>query len=580
MMDINMRPQASTYILCVFFSLLLAVWCLKPSRAQEEEKNYSISLVKTAEIAQDIYEVGDKKVLAEEYIVQDGDHIWEILRQKGLLRRRNLSALLSVLKGLNKSLSNLDLVHPGEKIIIPLKIAPIAGAPSHEDSSRRKITPLAALKELDSEKYTVKPGDSLIRIAKGRYNIPPKDLHHEYLALVEKLNPSIKDLNIIHPGQIIRLPIYSPEIVRKPIGRAVSPTPGHKTLSPLAPALRQIFLEMGEEWVQTGEHFIPLKSGGQIDLEAKSFPIINVHTGLRVIVDLKSKLPDKMVRLIESSWESYRIVRLAEDYDLNTALDKILRVCNYPKILRRGEPIELKGDIALKITGDWVITISENPLDNRHGLVVINLTSPNTLNTPQLIKNYLAGLGIKVIEYPPGDEDTLENLEEAQKLGGDGDPSSLMATLLRVAGQSFSTRVEIPVYQSQNSGFKLTINADFLLNIKGRDAIIDMTGLDPEIISFLKEHRFLILSLAAEKKSLAMVEKTLEFLGVQSDAGPHSFMATSGDDSKNITLSMPGIVFFDPNGKAILATPLSLPDEIVTFLSLKGYQVFVLASRR
>lgn len=583
-----MKPQASTYILWVFFSLLLAVWCLKPSQAQEEEKTYSISLVKTAEIAQDIYEVGDNKVLAEEYIVQDGDYIWKILRQKGLLKRRNLSELLSVLKSLNRSLGNLDLVHPGEKIIIPLRITPIAGAPSHEDSSGRKITPLAALKELNSENYTVKPGDSLIRIAKGRYNIPPKDLRHKYLALVKKLNPSIKDLNIIHPGQIIRLPIYSPEIVRKPIERAISPRPGHKAraettkeaLSPLAPALSQIFLEIGEEWVQTGEHFIPLKSGGQIDLEARSFPIINVHTGLRVIVDLKNKLPDKMARLIESNWESYRIVRLGEDYDLNTALDKILRVCNYPKIVRMGEPIELKGDIALKISGDWIITTSENPLDNRHGLVVINLIDPNTLHTPQLIKNYLTGLGVKVIEYPPGDEDTLENMKEAQKLGGDGDPFSLVATLLRLAGQSFSTRVEIPVYQSQNAGFKLIINADFLLNIKGKDAIIDMNGLDPDITSFLKEHRFLILSLAAEKKSLAMVEKTLEFLGVQSDTGPHSFMATSGDDSRNITLSMPGIVFFDPHGKAILATPLTLPDEIVTFLSLKGYQVFVLASRK
>ena len=308
----------------------MALVCLRSSQAQEQEKTYSISLVKTAEIAQDIYEVGDKKVLAEEYIVQDGDYIWKILRQKGLLKRQGLSQVLSVLKDLNRSLSNLDLVHPGEKIIIPLKITPIAGALSLEDSIKGEITPLAKFEELNSENYTVKPGDSLIRIAKGRYNIPSRDLGHKYLELVKKLNPSIKDLNIIHPGQIIRLPIYSPEIVRRPIKRAISPRPGRKepveatkeALGPLAPALSQIFLEMEEEWVQTGEHFIPLKSGGQIDLEARSFPMINLRTGLRVIVDLKSKLPDKMARLIESNWESYRIVRLAQDDDLSAALTK------------------------------------------------------------------------------------------------------------------------------------------------------------------------------------------------------------------------------------------------------------------
>ena len=255
-------------------------------------------------------------------------------------------------------------------------------------------------------------------------------------------------------------------------------------------------------------------------------------------------------------------------------------MCNYPKILRRGEPVELKGDIDLKISGDWIITLSEDPLDNGHGHVVINFIDPHTLRTPRVIKNYLAGLGVKVVEYPSEGEDTLENIKGVQKLGGDGDAFSLVASLLRLSGHSFSTRVQIPVYQSRNAGFKLIINADFLLNIRGKDAIIDMKGLAPDMISFLKEHQFSILSLAGEKRSLAMVSKTLEFLGVQSTSGPQSFKATSRDDSNNITLSMPGIVFLDQQGNSILATPLSLPDEIVAFLSLKGYQVLVVASRK
>ena len=63
-----------------------------------------------------------------------------------------------------------------------------------------------------------------------------------------------------------------------------------------------IFAEMGEDWVQTGEHFIPLKSEGQIDLRAASFPILNLRDGLRVIVDLNNELPETMATLIESSW--------------------------------------------------------------------------------------------------------------------------------------------------------------------------------------------------------------------------------------------------------------------------------------
>ena len=124
----------------------------------------------------------------------------------------------------------------------------------------------------------------------------------------------------------------------------------------------------------------------------------------------------------------------------------------------------------------------------------------------------------------------------------------------------------------------MIINADFFLRTKGKNAIIDMTGLGPEIISFLKEHQFLVLSLAGEKDPLAMIIKALSFLNVQFDPGPHHFMATTRDDSRNIQLTLPGIIFSDNHGKAILATKLNIPHEIAAFLSEKGYCVLDLSS--
>jgi hypothetical protein len=165
-----------------------------------------------------------------------------------------------------------------------------------------------------------------------------------------------------------------------------------------------------------------------------------------------------------------------------------------------------------------------------------------------------------------------------EKLEGGKDYSSLIKTVLALTGKSFSAQVEIPAYQSQKAGFKLIINADFSLKIKGKNAIIDITGLGPEIISFLKEHQFLILSLEGEKDPLAIITKTLGFLNVQFDPGPHHFMATTRDDSRNIQLTLPGIIFSDNHGKAILATRLNIPDEITAFLSEKGYFILDLSS--
>jgi len=575
------------FTLSAFLGILPVFFCLEASLAQEEEKTYDISLEKTAEIEKDIHKVDDKKVLTESFTIQKGEWVWKILREKGLLKDRNLPELLSVLKKLNKSFQNLDLVHPGEKIIIPLKIVPIAGGLAPEPSSPEKVVPVAALKDLNLENYSVKPGDSLTLLAKDRYDIPSKDMYRDYLDLVKKLNPSIKDPNLIYPGQVIRLPIYSPEIVRKPIASAVSKkleiqsddkaVSKNRKPSAVGHDLAMIFTEIGEEWVQTGRHFIPLKSGGQIDLEAKSFPIINLRNGLRVILDLNNKVPERMEKLIGSSWENYRVVHIAEDEDLRAALDKIVRVCDYPKVFKRGETLGLKGDIGLQISGDWIIRLSQAGSDNAANFAVINLTDSPAFHNSRIIKDYLKGLGVKVIDYPPGQGDMTEGTAEAEMLTGGGDAPALIKSLMELTGRTFSTGVRIPVYQSQKADFKLIVTADFFLKVNGSDAIIALTVLGPEVISFLREHQFLVLSLAGEKEPLAIVSKTLEFIGVPFDTGPHDFMAAKRDDARNIRLSLPGNVFSDKDGKPVLATPLSLPREIAVFLSQRGYRILVLS---
>ena len=104
--------------------------------------------------------------------------------------------------------------------------------------------------------------------------------------------------------------------------------------------------------MQTGQHFIPLKSGGEVSLKADSYPIINLSNGNRIIVDLKTDLPEKMAHLITSSWENYRIASLTEADDLRSALGKIFSVCDYKKIYKNGEPFETGDDISVLITAD------------------------------------------------------------------------------------------------------------------------------------------------------------------------------------------------------------------------------------
>ena len=111
---------------CLVLSIATALFTLTMAPISvaddDNEDTYSINLVQTAEVAKETVELENKKILTETYVAQKDDHIWKILRKKNLLEKSNLGDVLYILKKLNHSLSNLDMIHPGEKIIIPLFI--------------------------------------------------------------------------------------------------------------------------------------------------------------------------------------------------------------------------------------------------------------------------------------------------------------------------------------------------------------------------------------------------------------------------------------------------------------------------
>jgi LysM repeat protein len=313
-----------------FFSL----WAFTPAMAAEGEQTYDISLTKTSDLkGGEIHEIGQKKVLASPYVVAEGEHLWQIMRKKRLLKMGKMGEILSVLKELNPALRNLDLIQPGQRLLIPLKIVPVSG-PGRLAPVVEEKTTLAGLKDLKINDYTVQPGDALTRVIVGRYAVPAKELYGHYLALVRKLNPNISDLNHILPGQRIRLPIYSPEMVQKPIiperFQKAEPVPPKEKINPLGQDLARIFKEMGQEWIDTGQQFIPLSTGGQINLRAESFPLLNLSSGRRVIVDLDNEIPSGVADLIQSNWGTYQVVHLLKGDSLRSALDKIFKACDSP----------------------------------------------------------------------------------------------------------------------------------------------------------------------------------------------------------------------------------------------------------
>jgi len=541
----------------------------------EEEKTYSISLVKTAEVDKSIRKVGDKKVLTEVHTIKKGEYIYKVLRNKGLLDNRQVAEILHTLKELNASFENLDLVHPGEKIIIPLKILPVGGF-QEEISPIEEVKPLKELKDTSFESYTIRPGDTISKVIDARYDISDEDTFKEYLTIVKKLNPSIDNLDRVYPGQFIRLPIYSPQILRKPIKKRPfqeekgGSLPLGSGKGAVIEAMKQIFLKMGEQWVDSGEHFVPLKSEGQINLKAEAFPIINLKNGIQVICDIGGLLPEKMSKLIQSRWKDYRIIKLAQGDDLRAALEKAFSACNYAGVYKNGKPYKLGKEIPLILTGDWVVVSSEKGPGADPEVAVITLRGKDTPSTPAAVREYLEQVGVRVVDYPEEGETSPDNREITQLDSVNG-ARELIETILGLSGHSFTSREDIPAVQSEKAGFSVIIKADILFKLKGTEAIIDFSGLSDEMTALLKDHGFSVLTLAEETDPIKMVSRTLDFLSVKYDPSPNYISASAREEKRNIKISLSSIVFSDKQGKRIMATDLEIPEQIKAVLSEKGY---------
>jgi len=578
----------------------------------------------------------------QEYVVKEGDWLVKILRERGLMNEHNLPELLSLLRKLNSSLRSLDMIQPGEKIVILVKVVPESG--SEEKTPPRKLT---------YETYRVKRGDTLSQVAMRRYHLTKKQYNRDYLGLFAACNPSIKDPDHLSAGQIINLPHYPqadvetakglpvlrdleksphrvalkaptlPETIPPPAPSPsppskTSPTPakpvkarpkpGVKEPSPpsqpwpasakpmtsepvsndvssgrtrestiiITDGLGAVISRMGEEWVHSGEHVIPMMSGGHIHLDAESYPMVRFREGITLIVDLNNTLPQKMARVLESTWANYRVVRLSPSDGLRSALDKILNALNYPKAVKKGAPLTLGGAIPVSISGDWIVTPPQTASGKQPGFVVINLVDGQSHGLPLTIKTYLKGIGVEVIEYPsteagPKDSDAFSAAQAAK------DSKGLIQAVLDFRGLPFTTQVNIPAYKTFKDDFRFTVQADFYLDIGGRRYIIDVGGLSPDVVALLKENGISVLCLGHEKEPVEMVSKILEFLDVHFERGPHSFTANTGNPSSHVRLTLSGITFYDHRGISVLATSLNLPPELVAFLSQRGYRILVLS---
>jgi len=163
------------FVCLIFLSLVIITATDEGVFAQEDTAH--LSFEKTA----------PSKIKTRTYVVKEGDWLFGIMQsQAGLTLHR-----ATIIKKLNPTIKNINRIYPGQVLILP-EIEPQAVADKSGSSP--------------SESYTIRKGDSITRIAIRQFQLTKLSEVIKTVNEIKRLNPEIKNYNLIYPREILRLP--------------------------------------------------------------------------------------------------------------------------------------------------------------------------------------------------------------------------------------------------------------------------------------------------------------------------------------------------------------------------------------
>lgn len=185
-----MRSSTNWLILIIIVLLLSAApaWGAKP---------YKIYVINR---------YGAWDVVCDSYTVQKDDHVWDILRRKGRIAEDDFPKFVSILKDLNPHIKDVNKIYPNQNILVPLK--QIQAKEGHAEAGPRYIT-IPIIPDVLYKSRKVRAGECLSKIVTAYLGVRWDQLSKAYFQTFRRLNPRIKDLDLIYPGQRIRIPELS-----------------------------------------------------------------------------------------------------------------------------------------------------------------------------------------------------------------------------------------------------------------------------------------------------------------------------------------------------------------------------------
>jgi LysM repeat protein len=482
------------------------------------------------------------------YTVKRGDSLSKILSSRGVPRRQR-KKYLEAIQEINPSVTDVNRIIAGKTLRLPTEgffaeaKPPTEGekamaaaepgktevAPASPESAPQVKPPVPSK---GTEPENIVPPEAVIAAVPPPVEPGPTPEAPPAPALTRDIAP--------RPGQDA-LAVGKPEaelLAPKPVSPSASVVetgkakPAEEAVIPPARTpyrglLSDLFLAIGEKWVDRGTMYLPLPSGGDAVLQLSDFPVVRFSGGTEALIDFHGGIPPRVADAISAQWKSIRIVSLADAGGAGDRIDRILRASGYHSV-KEGitRPLVMGETVSVTLPARWVIQRTEDSLLS--GDLVLLKEVPEKPD-PELLAvlRYARRVGVRVLPYaddPKAMEGFLVGVQEDAPAGAipvglvvpkaGGLPAvDFGLSLLGIAAKT-GERLRVG---GGGDAFRLVVSPERLFEVGGKKYVVDTGKMSPAIRSILRESGYAVFPAGKEASGREIFQRLMKAAGVRSE---------------------------------------------------------------
>jgi hypothetical protein len=293
---------------------------------------------------------------------------------------------------------------------------------------------------------------------------------------------------------------------------AQPPTAGNSATIPddkILPVVSHIVNRMQGVVITDGSYCVPVPPSSEVTIDCSKVPVIEMPDGNTILLDLSNRIPADLKRLIESTWDTYRVIGVKIKEPIPSLLERIVGATGVYTLEKINRQMKIGDTPVMRVFLGWLV--SKKSETRGAGRYAFNFVKDISDVLPLPVKNYAGRNGLEIIEIMDGfgitGDDTVYQSSPVNVLDS-GSGLILADSLLGMLGYSPVRGGEITVLSGD--GLSLSMKTELLLNVGGTRVIITSRSVSEQVLSILQEKGDRVILVSKGKNKIEIIENLVQ----------------------------------------------------------------------